>query len=882
MPGVLSWLFKGKKETPAKREVVVHHEPMGVAEDGPGAGSGSGSGGRLVGSSVTPPPPPQLSYDTPSSPELGGSPQVDAPPLSPQQRRTASSMSVSACVTPTASTPKHLLASEMHVEWRGGDVVESDEDSVKGAEDEDDPIAEQTLRLTHAKERLRERINEVLGEGATAFAGHCDLTVSIATFNVGEKIPRSSPHYRSWLLSLKDPNSKEYVDIVAVGLQEVDMSAGSIVLEEFPAKARVWEGFIASQLEQHADYAKVHSISMSGLLLVVFAKEATAARCVNISSAVVRIGERGLANKGGVGVRLTVGGRRILFLNTHLDAHTEKLRKRNRGYERIISELRFPLPPHADDPMDLIFNKSLMMDAETRDLSRSSYSMSHLEHSLPGGGTGTGGSYRAYSQAHPFPSQLSAFGHAEEVLAGSSSSSPSNHSAGQDFGQCLFQLLALLPAPVAVLVKEEIRESMELDRRHAMSGIGASALSISVAANQSVASNMGGNDATSSSNDSIDEPILSPRQYTATMEDDPLDEECIVHNFDYVFWFGDLNYRLWNIPNTTVRSMVAKGELTELLQYDQLRQTLATSTAFGGFEESAICFPPTYKFDPGTHIYDTSSKQRAPSWTDRVLYLTRPQASFPPAPQNSSTHTKGSSSKAVPMAYSSVYQVGSFYSCEDASSFRLGLTARSDHSPPFAGSLLQNNSGNNPSFLMASARSKPRTLGDRYALGEGEHSGASPIPLCGSPSPVRGGGHGGGGGGGVGLYSALSPGNGGFTGHAFPHLNEVAVVDSAPEALAPTPEAVSPSRKYKGGSDTLHMNVLTPDIESYTSHPVLISDHRPVSSKFTLGCLDMNVTSASDLLANDPECIELTQKVEELATRLEQMRFGTADLEEDG
>ena len=32
-------------------------------------------------------------------------------------------------------------------------------------------------------------------------------------------------------------------------------------------------------------------------------------------------------------------------------------------------------------------------------------------------------------------------------------------------------------------------------------------------------------------------------------------------------------------------------------------------------------FPPTYKFDKYTNDYDTSEKQRTPSWTDRFLFL---------------------------------------------------------------------------------------------------------------------------------------------------------------------------------------------------------------------------------------------------------------------
>lgn len=39
--------------------------------------------------------------------------------------------------------------------------------------------------------------------------------------------------------------------------------------------------------------------------------------------------------------------------------------------------------------------------------------------------------------------------------------------------------------------------------------------------------------------------------------------------------------------------------------------------------EAEITFAPTYKYDPGTNNFDTSHKQRAPAYTDRILYKTR-------------------------------------------------------------------------------------------------------------------------------------------------------------------------------------------------------------------------------------------------------------------
>lgn len=52
----------------------------------------------------------------------------------------------------------------------------------------------------------------------------------------------------------------------------------------------------------------------------------------------------------------------------------------------------------------------------------------------------------------------------------------------------------------------------------------------------------------------------------------------------------------------------------------RLTSVLADGAAFKGFKEAKIQFPPTYKYDVGTQLFDTSSKQRAPAYTDRILY----------------------------------------------------------------------------------------------------------------------------------------------------------------------------------------------------------------------------------------------------------------------
>lgn len=41
--------------------------------------------------------------------------------------------------------------------------------------------------------------------------------------------------------------------------------------------------------------------------------------------------------------------------------------------------------------------------------------------------------------------------------------------------------------------------------------------------------------------------------------------------------------------------------------------------AFQGYEEGALLFRPTYRYDLYSENYDTSEKMRTPAWTGKVL-----------------------------------------------------------------------------------------------------------------------------------------------------------------------------------------------------------------------------------------------------------------------
>jgi phosphatidylinositol-bisphosphatase len=96
-------------------------------------------------------------------------------------------------------------------------------------------------------------------------------------------------------------------------------------------------------------------------------------------------------------------------------------------------------------------------------------------------------------------------------------------------------------------------------------------------------------------------------------------DERSIWDHQFVFWYGDLNYRI-ALPRTRIFDLIAAGSWNDLLLSDQLSEQRHLGNAFTEFSEGKIEWAPTYRFDVGTNTYDTSEKQRKPSYTDRVLH----------------------------------------------------------------------------------------------------------------------------------------------------------------------------------------------------------------------------------------------------------------------
>ncbi|KAI8032319.1 Type I inositol polyphosphate 5-phosphatase 4 [Camellia lanceoleosa] len=95
---------------------------------------------------------------------------------------------------------------------------------------------------------------------------------------------------------------------------------------------------------------------------------------------------------------------------------------------------------------------------------------------------------------------------------------------------------------------------------------------------------------------------------------------------DRIFWFGDLNYRLY-LEDNLARQLIKTQDWRALQEFDQLQRELEYGGAFQGWKEGNIEFAPTYKYSSsncnrysGGFPSRAGEKQRTPAWCDRILW----------------------------------------------------------------------------------------------------------------------------------------------------------------------------------------------------------------------------------------------------------------------
>ena len=89
---------------------------------------------------------------------------------------------------------------------------------------------------------------------------------------------------------------------------------------------------------------------------------------------------------------------------------------------------------------------------------------------------------------------------------------------------------------------------------------------------------------------------------------------------DFLFWQGDLNYRIDYDYNLTIYE-INNNNLKFLLTKDQLIKQRQRNEIFYDFKEGEINFKPTYRRIKGQDKYSNKANQ-SPSWCDRIMVRT--------------------------------------------------------------------------------------------------------------------------------------------------------------------------------------------------------------------------------------------------------------------
>lgn len=156
-----------------------------------------------------------------------------------------------------------------------------------------------------------------------------------ATWNVNLNQPADDLNLRDLLSKSGDPP-----DIYAVGLQEIDMSAETIIKSEtrpdYNWIAKIYEGVHSGD-----KYEELVTVRLVGMMLSIFVKSSIRSSISKICTSMVGTGTLKFGNKGGVGVSFQLNETFLCFINAHLAAHVQEFERRNEDHDEILRRMQF-------------------------------------------------------------------------------------------------------------------------------------------------------------------------------------------------------------------------------------------------------------------------------------------------------------------------------------------------------------------------------------------------------------------------------------------------------------------------------------------------------------------------------------------------------------
>ncbi|GAB2277139.1 hypothetical protein Dimus_011847 [Dionaea muscipula] len=177
-----------------------------------------------------------------------------------------------------------------------------------------------------------------------------NLKILAGTWNVGEG-RASTDSLIYWLGSAASD-----VDLIVVGLQELEMGAGALAMSaaketvgiEGSSVGQWWLDMIGSVLVEGSTFQRVGSRQLAGMLISVWVRDNLKAHIGDIDAAAVPCGfGRAIGNKGAVGLRMRLYDRIVCFVNCHFAAHVEAVNRRNADFHHVYRTMTFNRPSNS-------------------------------------------------------------------------------------------------------------------------------------------------------------------------------------------------------------------------------------------------------------------------------------------------------------------------------------------------------------------------------------------------------------------------------------------------------------------------------------------------------------------------------------------------------
>ncbi|XP_071718485.1 type I inositol polyphosphate 5-phosphatase 13-like [Rutidosis leptorrhynchoides] len=170
------------------------------------------------------------------------------------------------------------------------------------------------------------------------------VKIMVGTWNVSQGKPCQEALI-SWVGSQVSD-----VDILVVGLQEVEMGAGFLAMSaaketigvEGSSNGQWWQDAIGKAMGEGSAFERVGSRQLAALLIAIWVRKSIRTHVGDLDVGAVACGlGRTFGNKGGVGLRIRVYDRIICFVNCHLAAHLEAVNRRNADFDHIYGNITF-------------------------------------------------------------------------------------------------------------------------------------------------------------------------------------------------------------------------------------------------------------------------------------------------------------------------------------------------------------------------------------------------------------------------------------------------------------------------------------------------------------------------------------------------------------